>query len=238
MVSEEALELARELDDPATLAYALECHILARHAPSYTFDQLEAGAEFVEVATRADDKERLFNGHDDRFSGTARARRHDAARAELASMEKVARELRQPGTDWVVQTELGMMALLEGRLDEAETFASEAYELGQRVLPWNAGVVHGLQLYTARWQQGRLAEIEDLVRTSAERYPTYRIWRAVFAHLTAALGLTDEAADALEALAADDFALLPFDETWLVSMCLLAETASALEDRERTRRSL
>ena len=126
------------------------------------------------------------------------------------------------------------MALLEGRLDEAERLASEAYELGQRVMPWNAGVVHGLQLYTVRWQQGRLADVEDLVRASVERYPTYRIWRAVFAHLTAALGHSDEARSALDGLAADDFALLPFDETWLVSMCLLAETASTLEDRART----
>ncbi len=232
-LSEEALDLARELDDPAALAYALECYILARHAPTYTLDQLKDGAELIEVATRVGDLERLFNGHDDRFSGLVEVGDLTAARIELATMERIAAELRRPSTDWVVRTELAMLALLEGRLGEAETLSSDAYELGERVMPWNAGVVHGLQLYTARWQQGRLAEIEELVRASVERYPTYRIWRAVFAHLAAALAHSSEARIALDGLAADDFGLLPFDETWLVSMCLLADTASALQARSR-----
>jgi tetratricopeptide (TPR) repeat protein len=61
-------------------------------------------------------------------------------------------------------------------------------------------------------------------------YPTYLIWRCVFADMAARLGHTSEAREALEALAADGFAGLPFDEEWLVSMSVLAETASALGD--------
>jgi phage terminase small subunit len=71
------------------------------------------------------------------------------------------------------------------------------------------------------------------VRRSVEDYPTYPIWRCVLAQLTAELGYEAEARAALAAVAADRCAALPFDEEWLVSMGLLAETAAALGDRER-----
>ena len=48
--------------------------------------------------------------------------------------------------------------------------------------------------------------------------------------MTAELGLDVEAGELLEALAADGFAALPFDEEWLVSMSLLAKTAGRLSD--------
>ena len=65
-----------------------------------------------------------------------------------------------------------------------------------------------------------------------EEYPTYPIWRCVLAQMAAELGNTAKARDALEALAADRFANVPFDEEWLVSMGLLAETANTLGDAE------
>ena len=234
-LSGEALRLARELGDDATLAYALECYILARHAPSFTPEQLACTTELVEVASRAGDKERLLNAHDDRFAALLELGELDRARLELDAMERLAAELRQPVTDWVVITELAVMALLEGHLDEAELYIGRAYEAGRRSLAWNASVAERLQLYTLRWLQGRLSEIEDLVRDSVTDYPTYRIWRAVFVHMATELGHTDEARRALDEMAADDFATLPFDETWIVSMCLLGRAAATLgEDAHAT----
>jgi hypothetical protein len=51
--------------------------------------------------------------------------------------------------------------------------------------------------------------------------------------MAAQLGYSAEARESLEALAAREFATLTFDEEWLVSVGLLAETASALGDAER-----
>jgi tetratricopeptide (TPR) repeat protein len=126
-----------------------------------------------------------------------------------------------------------LIGLLEGALAEAEGLIEDARRKGDRIQSWNAAVSYGLQLYVLRREQGRLAEVEDLVRHSAEEYPTYPIWRCVLAQMTAALGYAAEARDLLEALAADGFVHLPFDETWLASMGFLAETASAVGDAER-----
>jgi tetratricopeptide (TPR) repeat protein len=75
-----------------------------------------------------------------------------------------------------------------------------------------------------------MEEVEDLVRRSADEYPTYPIWRCVLAQIAAQTGSTAEAREALNQLGKDDFADLPFDEEWLVCMSLLAETSAALGD--------
>ncbi len=85
----------------------------------------------------------------------------------------------------------------------------EALSLGERAESWNAAVSFRLQLYILRRHQGRLAEIEEIVRGSVEDYPTYPIWRCVLAHMTAQLGHRDESQETLDALAIDDFAVAP-----------------------------
>ncbi len=232
-LSTEALEIAHRLGDPATVAYALESYILSHHSPPHTPKQLELATELVEVAEQAGDKERLLHAHDERFDSLLELGDADGARAELEIMEALAQQLRTPPTDWLVQTERAMMALLEGRFADAEVELAEAFESGQRALGWNAEVVYGLQLYGLRREQGRLEEMEDLVRRSAAAYPTYWIWRCILAHLAAALGQEAEALETFDGLAANDFAALPFDEEWLVSMCVLAQTVSALGDGPR-----
>jgi tetratricopeptide (TPR) repeat protein len=94
-------------------------------------------------------------------------------------------------------------------------------------------VSYRLQLYALRREQERLAEIAELVRRSPRDYPTYPIFRCVAAHLEAELGNSGAARAALDALAVDGFAGLPFDEEWLVGMCLLAEAALRVGDAER-----
>ena len=125
-----------------------------------------------------------------------------------------------------------LLALLEGEFSKAEAVIARARSVGDRPQSWNAAVAHGLQLYLLRREQGRLKEVEELVRRSVEAYPTYRVWRCVLAQTAAELGHADEARDAFDAVAADDFANLPFDEEWLVSLGLLAEAATALNDPE------
>src|SRR5262249_52939630 len=98
---------------------------------------------------------------------------------------------------------------------------------------WSSAVTYGLQLYVLRREQGRLDEIVELVRRSAAEYPTYPIWRCALVDMLARLDLNTEAHAELEALAADGFRGLPFDEEWDVSVCLLAEAAARLGDGER-----
>jgi tetratricopeptide (TPR) repeat protein len=232
-LSEEALESARRLGDPATLAYALHGYILARHSPEHTPRQLELATELIEVAAQAGDQERVLEGREERIDALIELGDMSAARAELEAMAQLAQELRQPSQDWLVTVYRALVALLEGRFAEAEALMTKARGVGEQAQSWNAAVTYHLQLYVLRYEQGRLDEIAGLVRRLADEHPTYPIWRCVLAHLAAVSGARAEARDALAGLAADEFAALPFDEEWLVSVGLLAEAACALEDVER-----
>ena len=232
-VSHEALAMARRIGDPATLAYALSGYSAANHSPDFTPKQVELATELVRLATEAGDLERASDGHEHRAMALIELADLPGAKADLAAMAKLAEQLRQPSQDWFVAVYGAHLALLEGRLAEAEALSAEARTLGERAQSWNAAVTYELQLYALRREQGRLDEVEQLVRRSVEKYPTYPIWRCVLTQMAAELGTTAEARETLGALAADRFASLPFDEGWLGALTLLAETARALGDVER-----
>jgi tetratricopeptide (TPR) repeat protein len=227
-LSREALEMARRIGDTATVAYALVGYITSRHSPEFSREQLRVATELVEVATEAGDQERALEGHESRLLALVEFGEMSDARVELESIAQLAERLRQPAQLWAAIVYRALMALLEGRFVEAESLISEAFELGERPHAWNAAVTFRLQLYVLRREQGRLEEVEGLVRRSVTEYPTYAIWRCVLAHMATELGLEAEAREVFEALAADGFRRLPFDEEWLVSLSLLAEIASAL----------
>jgi tetratricopeptide (TPR) repeat protein len=172
-------------------------------------------------------------GYEERLDSLLELGEIDAAKRDLEAMTSVSNELRQPAQAWIPSVYRGMIALLEGRFDEAESLIPETRNLGQRALSWSAAVSYGLQLYVLRRQQGRLGEVEQLVRRSVDEYSTYPIWRCVLAQTTAELGQIAEARAAFETLATEGFASLPFDEEWLVSMGMLGETARTLGDAER-----
>jgi len=207
--------------------------VLANDAPDKTLERLELSTELIEVATAAGEKERAVEGHEVRLLSLLETGDASGARAELEAMARLADELRQPSQEWFVAAYRATLALLEGNLADAETWIDEAFARGSRAVEWTAGVCYRLQLYALRHDQGRLDEIEELIRRSVVEYPTYPIFRCVLAHMTALLGQTSESQATLDALAEDDFAALPFDEEWLVAVCFLAETIRLLGDAAR-----
>jgi DNA-binding SARP family transcriptional activator len=229
-LSREALETARQMGDRGTLAYALDGYIAANHSPAYTPEQVRLGTELIELAIEAGDLERAVEGYEHRLGGLIELGEMRRAKADLAAMAELAQELRQPSQVWFVAALQAHLALLEGRFGEAEELIERARSLGERAQSWNAAVAFGLQRYLLRREQGRLAEMEGLVRRAAHDYPTYGIWRCVLAQMAVELGHEAEARETLEVLARDDFAALPFDEMWLASTGLLAETAGSLVD--------
>jgi predicted ATPase/DNA-binding SARP family transcriptional activator len=234
-LSLEAVAMARRIGDPGLLASALHGHIQAALlAPDRADDRRELIDELLAAATEAGDKEAAIEGHEERVLTLLNLGDRQAVDFHFAAMEKLAGELRQPAQYWLVAVHRALRALLQGRLSEAEELVSEALRVGERTQSWNVAVSYGLQLFALRREQGRLEEVENQIRASAERYVSYVTWRCVLAVTALELGQEADARGELDALAQDDFAAVPFDEQWLLSLTLLADVSTALGDPSRS----
>jgi tetratricopeptide (TPR) repeat protein len=156
----------------------------------------------------------------------------ETAKQGIAAYGRLAETLRQPHYLWWLTGFRAMLALLVGRLDEAERLAGEALAIGQE-RPLDAAQVFGVHQFTIRRERGGLEELAVLTEQLSEQHRTIPAWRCGFALLLAELGRTAEAQRELDDLAAGEFRAVRRDIAWLVSMSLLAETAAVLRDLPR-----
>ena len=179
-LSEQAVTLARTLDDPATLALCL----LARHDALWVAGSAERRlpvvVEMLAAATAAGDPVLGMEARLARF----------VALLELADPEafvafneaaRTAAELHQPHYQWMVGSRQAALALLAGRLVEAEELIGEADALAERIGEpdgWNVAFSQRLEL--ARLRGGRpavlamLREIASQVGSGSGE--AYRAW--------------------------------------------------------------
>jgi hypothetical protein len=117
-------------------------------------------------------------------------------------------------------------------LSEAEVLVPQTLAFGKRTLPDVAIPVYRLQCHALRDFQGRLEEIAPEIRDLVAEYPTRPACRCALAHVHARLGDVTNAKRALDDMAQDDFAGLPFDQEWLYGMSMLAEASALPGDSE------
>jgi AAA ATPase domain len=199
-LSEQALTLARTLDDPDTLAACL----LARHdvlwTPGRAAERIDLAREIADLGARTGDAERHAEG----LLLTANALLEDgsaAFRTALTDFLYAAERFGQPRHDYLAMTRRGALAMIDGRLDEAERFIDEASALGERIGEPDTGNVRMSQLLGLVRARG---EPRRLRATAAE---AIRWWvgvpshaHAVAAGLLALAGEPDDLAAARRAL--------------------------------------
>jgi DNA-binding SARP family transcriptional activator len=229
-IMEEAIQIARRIGDPATLAYALAAAEAALHAPWTARRRLAEGEEIISLAARTGDRERLFDGHEHSFWAAWELGAPDRRAAELASMIRVAEELKQPAQHWMLAAAQVTLGLSQGRFAEASELIERAAALGEPVVAWGAGAARRGQLFLLRRHQGQLEGFEREVREYADEFCTPLVHGAVLAYVYAQLDRTDEAEALLHDLTSRDLSEWHVDEEWLVSICLLAEICGLLGD--------
>ena len=231
-ISAEAIALARSVGDPATLAYALAAAEAALHAPQNAARRLASGTEIVALAAQAGDRERRFDGHE--FGFWTAWELGDATRraAELAALNRIADELRQPAQRWEVAAAHALLALCGGQFGGAEELIERAATIGERVLTWEAMTTRRVQLFLLRREQGRLESVEPEIRGHADEFSSPLLHAAVIADICAQMRRVDEATALVREVASRDLSNWHVDEEWLVSVCLLAESCALVEETD------
>ncbi|MEX2554934.1 MAG: AAA family ATPase [Actinomycetota bacterium] len=231
-LSREAVEMAERLGDRSALAYALDGRYGAIWWPDNSEQRLEIADRMLEVAKDLDDKEISYQGHHCRWTAAFELGDMVGVRAELEAMERLGEELRQPSQRWVAGAARALLALLEGRFREAEDFSEEALERGSAA-QLDAISAFRAQTYAIKREEGRLPDVEDVARRSVEEFPWYAIHATALAMICVETGRVDEARGILDAMAADDFAGLLWDNEWLLALAWIAQLCAMLGDADR-----
>jgi class 3 adenylate cyclase len=232
-LSQLAVEVAQRLGDRAVQLVTLYSRHEAMLGPDGLDERLEVLGDLLRLANEIGDREMAFQGH--RLQLVARLDGGDVsgARRELAACASLANELRMPLFQWQVKSFEAMLALLTGDLEEGERQSAEAVEIGQRIRPETAMGIYGAQLFHHRWSTGRLDELISLIRATSERYPWIPAWRSALAVIHSENGRPDEAREQLALLGADDFAGIPRDGNWLLTISLLSLVVRTVNDADR-----
>jgi DNA-binding SARP family transcriptional activator len=231
-LSRQAVELARRMENPAALAYALDGRAAAILGPDTVAECLDLGSELCRLANRIGDRERVAAGHLWRLIAQLQSGDTREAAVDVETMSRLADELRQPAQLWMAVSAKAMLAVAAGRLAEAEKLVTQALALGERAQPKFAINVCRVQRYALSQLRGCLEDVEPTIRDLVAEYPNRPVFRCALAHLSAQLGRTEDAQRELTDLARDDFSAVPFDLEWLLGMSLLAETSALLADRD------
>jgi tetratricopeptide (TPR) repeat protein len=233
----EAVELARTLDDPATLAYALEGSYAALSWPKDTQAWLEMSSELTRLGDETGEVEQSFNGHQHAWGAYMVRRDVQAADAELATMTALARQLRQAAQFWSLAMSQASRALFDRRFAEAERITEGPIALRSRGPGALGGVddttfyyVAHLQRWALRRERGGLEQVRDSIERYVADYPTLFIFRCVLTNLYSQLGCATSAQQELDRLGADDFAGLEVGTEWHLAANLLAEACAYLGD--------
>jgi hypothetical protein len=229
VLAEEALELARSLGDDDVLATAL----LGRHTAllhvAYVGERLAISTELVALAQRTDSRDWEMPARHARVFDRLTIGDLRGARSDVDRLETLARERREPLFQHIALGWRCVLAQLDGRLDDAERLAGEAFALREPLATRDAETVLAGQLFTIRRAQGRLAELLPAVTQATEASPALTAWRAAVPMLRVAAGEHDAARSALAGLVDEVDAVAP-DFFWLAHVAALAEASGQLRD--------
>jgi predicted ATPase len=231
---DDALRIARGLDDPTTLDSILRTSapvVLCR--PESLERRLELADEALALHDRARNRESLARAQMHRFLALFELGRTTEAGAALDAYADSLAGLRQPWFEWSLLVLQAMLLILAGRIEEADVLRARANALEQASDP-DAIESQALQGFLIAHGTGRFdAADEAALRRCATDYPGQPIWTATVARLLLGLGRVDEARAAFERCAAVELTDVAPTQDRLATLVLLAECAHGFADCDR-----
>jgi DNA-binding CsgD family transcriptional regulator len=150
---------------------------------------------------------------------------------DLAVVSELADRTRQPFILHVAEHYRSALALAEGRLGEADAAAERSREWGRLLTGRDASGVYGIQTFSIRREQGRLAELGPVIRVLAASDRAGSTWRPGLVALLAELGMADEARRELEDIRERGLEELR-RSLWMASLTYIADACSLVGDGE------
>ena len=229
---DESLAIARSSGDNSTLAQVLLQNFYTISFPDTLEQRLAYTVELLRLAEHLEDPVITARALMYRARSLGESGNLEAGDACLDRAERLAEELGQPTLQWLVGHLRTVRTILAGDLEEGERRVHAWFELGQATGQRDAGVFLAAHLFLVRFDQGRLAELEESLAERVAAAPGLPMLHAYLALLLCEVERSDEARLHYEPLAVENFAL-PRDSTWILAIPLCAAVCAGLGDRAR-----
>jgi class 3 adenylate cyclase/tetratricopeptide (TPR) repeat protein len=233
-----ASDLARRLGDHRSLFNLFfNRFVVPRQVASASDAQsrLSEVSELVELSQSINDDE--VKGRALSMDAYVSAELGDRARLDrsLAAIRELGDVRQRLNLQWIARHGAAMLAILDGNFAAAEDFAREGQKLGRLTVGDQFEGVYGIQMFSIRREQGRLAEVAPVVKRLIDENPDEKAWLPGFALIAANLGFEEAARRRLRELAETGFEI-PVDAKRSASLSCVAEVAFLLGDSDAAER--
>jgi tetratricopeptide (TPR) repeat protein len=230
---DQALQLARRIDDPVALCDVLRISAQIDRRPETTAARLAAVEEMIATAKSIGDQERLADALDLYIYDHLELGHVDEVDKAIAAQKRIAEEIKQPFQLHVAAVFQTMRAILHGEFKKAEKLANKAADISQQIGIAALDGILGVHMFSIRCEQGRLNEVAPIVKLFVSSSPESASWRPGLALIYRYVGLRDECRAVFEEVAKDNFVVVPQDSLWAASLAYLTEVCAYLEDVDR-----
>jgi nucleotide-binding universal stress UspA family protein len=233
-LADEALQIARQLDDQRTLA-----HVLMARGFMLGLDtarsRMAESAELQAVADELGDPVLGFLGLFARAVAAFEVGEPTEAMRCLDRARERSESVGQPFMRWVLALEDALVALFHGDLARAEQLIELAADLGTSAGQPDARVLGSAQLGYLRLEQGRGGEVEGLLSEMHALAPAQPSLRSQLALSRWQAGRVEEAKSLAEELTRD-LEVLPREAAWGRAVTQMAMLCAELQDASMARR--
>lgn len=157
-LTDEAVAMARRLDNPRLLATVLNLAAFAVWHPKTLQERLAITAEAIAISEQLSDRALLHWSANWRVHALVESGDVDEAARWLDVMASIAAETQQPSLQWSNRAYRGALALLHGDLDEAFRISADAIRVAGPVSEIDTRIIDAGFVASAAWQRGTLAD--------------------------------------------------------------------------------
>jgi class 3 adenylate cyclase len=231
-LADEAVAIARTLDDPAVLGVALISREAATWGPDrHPAERLAVCDEIIKLSTQSGERQLGLEARSLRMDALVVLGDIAAADEEHEARSREAEALRMPHYLSDMFTYPSARALLAGDFAEAQRLADRTVEAADPIYTETTLTLFGAQVICLHWLRGQLEGLAPMVQDFSERFPWIPTFRATHAFVLAETGALDEARALIAELAPDHFGVIPRDGIWTIGMWTLAGAVVRLQNR-------
>ena len=233
----EALKLVRKLDDKQSLCSLLFSEFLT---PIGVREAFELGSwrakldEMLLVSEAVNDSERAKARSLEVFVCAEMGDR-DRMDQALVQLRQIGENRQHMHFEVIYSHGMAMQAILDGNFQAAEEFTNSAFDLSRKTYGGAMEGVHGMQMFTIRREQGRLAQIAPVIKKMLDEDPSDAAWKPGFAIVASDLGHSAASKRMLREMAEDDFSFA-LDAKYSTTLAYLAEVSAISDERDLSER--